>query len=366
MAEPDVSKSRVVVVDDQITNVEFMTTLLERAGFQHTFGVTDPRRALDVIIAEDADLVVLDLMMPHMDGFAVLQSLRHRMPADRFLPVLVMTADATSEARHRALELGATDFLTKPVNVLEATLRIRNLLHTRRLAEAERLRAEREAASTGVEPEATHERLDLLALALSETVGHLAQLAEHRGLDSGEREDHTDRVGHIARAIAERMGIAGGYPPQLELAARLHDIGQVAVPSTVLTKAGPLTPAERALVERHCEAGHAMLRGSRSLLLQLSAEIALAHHERWDGSGYPSGLAGSAIPLSARIVAVADVVDALGRDRDDRPAWPLDEIVEHLRAGAGTLFDPDVVAHALAWLSSPDGGGHAVRPAARS
>jgi putative two-component system response regulator len=291
------------------------------------------------------------------------------MPANRFLPVLVMTADATPDTRHRALELGATDFLTKPVNVLEATLRIRNLLHTRRLAEAERLRAERDTASTGVEPEATRERLDLLALALSETVGQLARLAEHARRDHVEhadREEHVDRVGHIARAIAERMGIAGGYPPQLELAARLHDIGQVAVPSTVLAKAGPLTPDERALVERHCKAGHAMLRGSRSLLLQLSAEIALAHHERWDGSGYPSGLAGSAIPLSARIVAVADVVDALGRDRDDRPAWPLDEIVEHLRTGAGTLFDPDVVAHALAWLSSPEGGGHAVRPAAET
>ena len=374
MAELDVAGFRIVVVDDQITNVEFMTALLERDGFQHVIGVTDPRRALDVIVAEDADLVVLDLMMPHVDGYEVLQGLRRVMPRDRFLPVLVMTADATPDARHRALELGATDFLTKPVNLLEATLRIRNLLHTRRLAEAERLRSERDAASLAAEPGATRERLDLLALALSETVGHLARVAEERGRARGEvadrgegpdRSDHADRVGHIARTIAERLGIAGGYPRQLELAARLHDIGQVAVPSTVLTKAGSLTPDERAQVERHCEAGHAMLRGSRSLLLQLAAEIALAHHERWDGSGYPSGLAGSAIPLSARIVAVADVVDALRRDRDDRPAWPLDQVVEHLRAGAGTLFDPDVVAHALAWLSSPEGGGDAEHGSAR-
>jgi PleD family two-component response regulator len=143
----DVSGFRVVVIDDQVTNVEFLTALLERDGLRHVVGVSDPRRALEVVIAEDADLVLLDLMMPHVDGYEVLRGMRHALPADRFLPVLVMTADATPEARRRALELGATDFLTKPVNVLEATLRIRNLLRTRLLQrECDRLERALEAA----------------------------------------------------------------------------------------------------------------------------------------------------------------------------------------------------------------------------
>jgi len=133
MPDLDVSGFRVVVIDDQVTNVEFLTALLERDGFRHVVGVSDPRRALEAIVSEDADLVLLDLMMPIVDGYEVLRSLRQALPGDRFLPVLVMTADATPEARRSALELGAADFLTKPVNVLEATLRIRNLLHTRRL-----------------------------------------------------------------------------------------------------------------------------------------------------------------------------------------------------------------------------------------
>ncbi|MBW6457010.1 MAG: response regulator [Trueperaceae bacterium] len=151
MADLDVSAFRVVVVDDQVTNVEFLTALLERDGFRNVVGVSDPRRALDAVVAEDADLVLLDLMMPHVDGYEVLRGLRHASPGDRFLPVLVMTADATPEARRRALELGATDFLTKPVNVLEATLRIRNLLRTRHLQrECDRLeRALAEALGRG-------------------------------------------------------------------------------------------------------------------------------------------------------------------------------------------------------------------------
>jgi len=363
MRDADVSDFTVVVVDDQITNVEFMEALLERNGFQHVVGVTDPRRALEGIVAHDADLVVLDLLMPHVDGYEVLQGLRDALPADRFLPVLVMTADATPEARQRALDLGATDFLTKPVNPLEATLRIRNLLHTRRLSEAARRRAQGDEASGGSAPEAMTEQLELLEQALAETVNHLAWLAEHHGRGRGE---HAQRVGHIARAIAERMGVAAGYPQRLELAARLHDIGQVAVPDAVLTKDGSLSPDERAQLERHCEAGYAILRDARSPYLQLAAEVALAHHERWDGSGYPNHLAGAAIPLSARIVAVADVLDALSRDREDRPAWPLDEAIEHLRDCAGTLFDPAVVAHALAWLASPDDGDHAAPTPART
>ena len=173
MAELDVSGFRIVVVDDQITNVEFLTALLERNGFRQVVGISDSRRAVDSIVSEDADLVLLDLMMPHVDGYEVLRQLRRALPADRYLPVLVMTADATPEARQRALGLGATDFLTKPVNVLEATLRIRNLLQTRRL----------------------HRENARLEQALEEAVSLLATAAEQPIRASG---DPARRVGHAA------------------------------------------------------------------------------------------------------------------------------------------------------------------------
>jgi DNA-binding response OmpR family regulator len=196
VADLDVSGFRVVVIDDQVTNVEFLTALLERDGFRQVVGVSDPRRALDAVVANDADLVLLDLMMPHVDGYEVLRGLRHAQPGDRFLPVLVMTADATPDARRRALELGATDFLTKPVNVLEATLRIRNLLRTRRL--------QREC--------------DRLALALETAVVLLARA--EAPADGDARDGADEDVAPAVRAVAERLGLDEARVRRLELAAR--------------------------------------------------------------------------------------------------------------------------------------------------
>ena len=200
MTEADVSASRIVVVDDQVTNVEFLTLLLEREGFRQVVGVSDARRALEVILAEDADLVLLDLMMPHVDGYEVLRGLRRARPADGFLPVLVMTADATPEARRRALELGATDFLTKPVNVLEATLRIRNLLRTRQLQRAcERLERALEAA--------------VVRLARTAATGD-------GGANGSDADDDARRLAEAARAIAQQLGLDEAQARRLELAAR--------------------------------------------------------------------------------------------------------------------------------------------------
>ena len=197
MVDLDVSGFRVIVIDDQVTNVEFLTALLERDGFRHVVGVSDPWRALDTVVAEDADLVMLDVMMPHVDGYEVLRGLRHALPADRFLPVLVMTADATPDARRRALELGATDFLTKPVNVLEATLRIRNLLRTRRLQHA----------------------CDHLERALAAAIVLLASAEAPAEGDAG---DGAHDVARAFRAMAERLGLDEAQVRRLELAARRH------------------------------------------------------------------------------------------------------------------------------------------------
>ena len=195
MVDLDVSAFRVVVIDDQVTNVEFLTTLLERDGFRHVVGVSDPWRALDAVVAEDTDLVLLDLMMPHVDGYEILRGLRHALPADRFLPVLVMTADATPDARRRALELGATDFLTKPVNVLEATLRIRNLLRTRRLQiEVDRLERALAAAIAG--------------------------LARAEAPADGPATDGAHDVAAAIRAVAERLGLDETQVRRLERVAR--------------------------------------------------------------------------------------------------------------------------------------------------
>jgi putative two-component system response regulator len=272
-------------------------------------------------------------MMPHMDGFAVMSQLAARVPAGEYLPVLVLTADISPEARARALSAGAKDFLTKPLDHLEVLLRIRNLLETRQLhlqlATQNRVLDERVQARTRDLEEARIEILDRLAIA-----------AEFRDDDTGQ---HTLRVGITSARIAERIDQA---PSQVELirrAAPLHDVGKIGIPDAILLKPGKLTPEEWRIMQTHATVGTRILRGSRAPVLQLAEQIALCHHERWDGTGYPTGTRGESIPLAARIVAVADVFDALTHDRPYKAAWPASDAIAEIRRQSGIQFDPLLV-----------------------
>jgi putative two-component system response regulator len=323
----------ILVVDDEPANVALLEGLLSRWGYEKVVGTTDPSGAVALCSELEPDLVLLDLAMPGIDGFQVLQLLERLIEGPVPLPVLVLTADITSETKHRALASGARDFLTKPFDHDEVRLRVANLLQTRRL------QSDLKEYGDHLE-QRVRERTYDLELARFEVLERLARAAEYRDDDT---QEHAVRIGTVSAQIATEMGLDDFLVEQLKLAAPLHDIGKIGVPDAILLKAGPLTSAEREVMQRHAVIGANILSGSRSELMQLAEDIARTHHEWWDGSGYPYGLASNEIPLAGRIVAVADVFDALTHDRPYKDAWPVDRAIEEIVAQGRTQFDPAVV-----------------------
>ncbi len=329
MAEPAVHEGRVLIVDDEAPNVLLLERILQRAGYSQLRTTTDPRHVLPLFLEFRPDLVLLDLHMPHLDGFAVMEQLRPRIQADDYLPILVLTADITSQAKKRALSNGAKDFLIKPLDATEIVLRIHNLLETRFL----HLQLRRHNL---VLEEKVRDRTVELEEARLEILERLARAAEYRDFDTGM---HAQRVGEVSALLAAAIGLAGSEVDLIRQAAPLHDIGKIGISDTILLKPGKLTPEEFEEMKAHTVIGAGMLSGSRSPLLQLAEEIALYHHERWDGAGY-AGLRGAETPLPARIVAVADVYDALSHTRPYRPAWPPEKVAAEIEAQTGRHFDP--------------------------
>jgi putative two-component system response regulator len=325
--------ARVLVVDDQEANVQLLSAILRRSGYTNIKTCTDPRDVEGLYESYRPDVILLDLHMPHINGFGVLELLAARLGSEEFLPVLVLTADLASPTKKRALELGATDFLTKPFDITEVLLRLRNLLATRFLhAQVLSHKAELE--------ERVRARTREVEEAHLETLGRLALAAEFRDDDTGR---HTHRVGARAAQLAATLGLPRERVEMLRVAAPLHDVGKIGVPDGVLLKPGKVTREEMAVIRGHPTIGAKILASSRSELLQLCEAISLHHHERWDGGGYPHGLRAAEIPIEARIVAVADVFDALTHTRPYKKAWSMEDALEELRRQRGTQFDPEVV-----------------------
>jgi putative two-component system response regulator len=325
--------SRILIVDDEPGNVQLLQRILVREGYRRVTGLSNPREAMAVIDEDRLDVVLLDLHMPVVDGYQILESIMTSLdPGRRTLPVIVLTADATPEARRRALTSGAADFITKPFDVVEVALRIRNTLERHQLHSE--VRRQKELLEDRVRA-----RTIELERAQLETFERLALAAEYRDDDTGK---HTRRVGGVARAIAEQLGMAATDLDLLERAAGLHDIGKIGVPDGILLKPDRLTPEEFEVVKTHTVIGARILSGSHSPLLQLGEIIAGSHHERWDGRGY-HGLAGEDIPLHARITTLADAFDAMTTDRPYRAARSGEEATEEIRRERGGQFDPNVV-----------------------
>ena len=340
MYQDEIKRATILLVDDEEAQIRLMTKVLERDGYTGVHGTTRSAEALRRAPELAPDLVVLDLNMPFPDGYAVLESLRALTAPGDYLPILVLTGDITVEARRHALALGATDFLTKPVDLFEARYRIRNLLQMRVMHRA--LARQNERLEERVREATAH-----LEAAHLETLERLAHAAEFRDDDTGR---HTRRVGDLAAEIGRQLGMTEERAELLRLAAPLHDLGKLGVPDAVLLKPGPLTPEECRTARAHTTIGAEILSGGHSGVVRLAEIVALYHHERWDGAGYPHGLREREIPLEARIVAVADVYDALSHDRPYRPAWTPEAVTAHMRAGAGTHFDPAAVEALLAVL----------------
>lgn len=327
------SEARILIVDDEQANVRMLELMLTRVGYRRLFCTTDSRRVVDLFREVEPDLVLLDLHMPYLDGFAVLAQLAELVPDGEYLPILVLTADVAEEARERALSSGAHDFLTKPLQRTEVLLRIRNLLSTRILhRKLQRNNAELH--------ERVLERTRELEEARIEVLDRLMLAAEYRDDETGQ---HTRRVGENAARIAAALGLPPAEVELIRRAAPLHDVGKIAIPDEILLKPGPLSAQELIVMRTHTTAGAKMLAGGRSELLQLAEKVALSHHERWDGRGYPHGTSAELIPLAARIVALADFHDALSHARPYRPAWEPARVRAEITKETGAHFDPEVV-----------------------
>jgi putative two-component system response regulator len=324
---------RVLIVDDNLDNIEVVEQILEGAGYAQLLSTRDPESVEHLCTAWKPDLILLDLHMPGLTGYQVLAHLRDRISEPNNLPILVVTADGTREARHRALSMGARDFVTKPIDQVELLLRVRNLLQVRQL----QCQLQEHNAHLG---EACAERTVELEHARLESLVILASIGEYHDDDTSQ---HTRRVGRSAARIAEKMGVPDAFVAELREAAPLHDIGKIGVPRAILCKPGVLTEDERAVMQRHARIGAEILACASSPVLRLAGEIASGHHERWDGTGYPDGLAGEDIPLAGRITAVADVFDALTHERPYKSAWDPKQAAAEIRAQAGRHFDPAVV-----------------------
>jgi putative two-component system response regulator len=339
LVRADVSReARILIIDDHQANIEALKRILRSAGFVSVNSTTDPEIGVALVETWSPDLVLLDLHMPGLDGFGVLEAIRPQLGGGSYLPVLMLTADSSDDTKRRALAGGVKDFLTKPFDATEALLRIENLLETRSLYTTIR-------KQNDVLEQRVAERTRELEEAQLEILQRLAAAAEFRDDDTGE---HTYRVGHLAALLAAEAGLSAAQVDLIRRAAPLHDVGKIGIPDSILLKPGRLTNEERRIMRTHVAIGAEMLAGGRSALVQTAERIARGHHERWDGKGYPDGYAGELIPIEARVVAVADFLDAVTHRRPYRPAWSVEKAVAKIAAQRGCHFDPIVVDALLA------------------
>lgn len=353
MGTKQVPRGKIMIVDDEIANVLVAKKLLNQAGYQDFETTTDSTLAMNMVHTCRPDVLLLDINMPGIDGIAILKQIRS-VEYFRHLPVLILTANSESQVKLKCLELGATDFLVKPIDPMELAPRVRNAL----LSKMHQDQLHHHAAQL---EETVRRRTHELEESRREVIYCLARAAELRDNDTG---NHVIRVGRYAGIIAKHLGMPPRYVWDIELAAQLHDVGKIAIPDSILLKPGKLEPEEFDVIQQHVkhgrqiikpyvgqdahamrshvESGSAMLQDG-SALMRLAACIAQTHHERFDGTGYPIGLAGEDIPLEGRITAVADVFDALSSERPYKKAMPREKCFSILEEGRGCHFDPKVL-----------------------
>lgn len=336
--------AKILIVDDEQAGLDSLRRVLQRAGFTRVRGTADPREVVRLCLQEAPDLILLDLHMPFATGDVVLERVRREVPPDGYLPVLVLTGDLTSEAKHRAFLAGANDFVAKPYDHREVVLRIRNHLEIRRL------QAELQAERRGLE-QAVRQRTAELQQSQIELLDRLARAAEFRDDDTGE---HAKRVGMLSARLASELGLSAEQVELIWRAAALHDVGKIGVTDAILLKPGKLSDQEMDTMRMHVTIGRDILSGGSSRYLQVAERIALTHHEWWDGGGY-LGMVGEEIPIEGRIVAVADVFDALTHERPYKRAWSVAEAVDHITRFRGLHFDPGVVDALLRILAQDRG-----------
>jgi len=331
-ASNEILQSEILIVDDNPINVTLLEQMLEDENYEHITSTTDPREVVPLCQNNSFDLILLDIRMPQMTGIEVLQALAEPLKDD-FLPVLVLTAQTDDETRSQALSAGASDFLTKPFKQWEVLLRIHNMLATRLYYKCQRIRADT------LESE-VQERTREIKQAQLDLMQCLGRAGEYRDNEMGA---HVLRMSKSCALLAQAAGFNDGQVIEILYASAMHDVGKIGISDGILLKPGRLELNELKMMQCHAAIGAEIIGSHSSKLLVLARQIALYHHEKWDGSGYPKGLRGEAIPVESRIAAICDVFDALTSERPYKKAWPYEEALAWVEGEAGKHFDPGLV-----------------------
>lgn len=323
---------QILIVDDIQINVTILQHLIKKIPDCEPVAFTDPHLAIDWCTYNEPDLVVTDYMMPEMDGIQFAREFRN-IKSHESIPILMVTANHDVSVRHDALNSGITDFLNKPLDNIEFMARAKNMLE---------LRKSHKRISHHAEwlVEAVHKATTEILARERETIFCLSRAAEYRDPETGA---HIQRMAHYSKHIARVLGLSIEDQELLLAAAPMHDIGKVGIPDSILLKPGRLTADELTIMKQHPTFGYEVLSTGNSPMLQAAATIALSHHEKFDGSGYPNGLSGKDIPLFGRIVAIADVFDALTTERPYKKAWSIDRATQLIVDSAGSHFDINCV-----------------------
>ena len=321
--------NRIAIIDDSVINLTLLGALVCTLGGCEPVHFDESPKGLAWCSENLPDLVVVDYMMPQMDGIEFITRLR-AVAGREDVPILMITANDDRDVLYEALQMGATDFLTKPVDRIELSARVHNMLalgaSRRKLADRAAWLAEEVTKATT----AVHAREQELLFRMS-------RAAEFRDPETGA---HLRRMSHYSRLIAGALGLSADEQQLILQAAPMHDVGKIGISDHILLKPAALTAEEFAVMKTHAELGFELLKGSESTVLQSAAAIAISHHEKYNGGGYPFGLAGDDIPLFGRIVAIADVFDALTSERPYKQAWPIEQAASYMRTGSGGHFDP--------------------------
>ena len=326
------SEAKILVVDDEPGNVKILERLLRGSGFNNIISTSNGYTSLELYRTYQPDIVLLDIKMPGFSGFDVMEALSAGNQDD-YLPILVLTAQLDHDTRLQALKAGAKDFIQKPFDISEVLARIQNILEVRLLHNT--VRDQNKTLEEEVQA-----RTQELQNSRMEVIHRLGRAAEYRDNETGM---HVIRMSKYCECLAREIELDDRISRLILFASPMHDVGKIGIPDSILLKPGKLDAGEWKIMKTHSEIGAKILSGSTSGLMQMAETIALHHHEHWDGSGYPHGLAGEDIPMEARIVTVCDVFDALTSERPYKKAWPVADAVEEMEKLQGTLFDPELL-----------------------
>ncbi len=328
--------AHILIIDDQKLHSLFLKEILLQEGHKNIICLLDPLKAIETCKEFKPDLIILDILMPQLDGFQVMEQL-HDFRRENYLPILVISADKSAYVRLKALQSGGTDFINKPFESIEILSKIRNMIQLRILHT-------QVAAQNKILEFKVNERTKELRYTQYDIIRRLAQAAEFRDGDTG---IHIIRMSQYAKKLGEALGLSEADCDLLHHASPLHDVGKIGIPDQILLKPGKLTTEEFEIMKTHTTIGAKILAGSDSPVMKLAEVIALTHHERWDGLGYPYGIAGDKIPFMGQICSVCDVFDALTSERPYKKAWSTDDAVAEIIRMKNLNFNPLIVMRFL-------------------